>query len=70
MSEIIIIGGGAAGLFCAVQSAWLGNKVTVIEHMRKPGRKLLITGKGRCNVTNNCYTETVMKNIPRNPRFM
>lgn len=70
MSEIIIIGGGAAGLFCAVQSAWLGNKVTVIEHMRKPGRKLLITGKGRCNVTNNCDTETVMKNIPRNPRFM
>ncbi len=70
MSEIIIIGGGAAGLFCAVQSAWLGNKVTVIEHMRKPGRKLLITGKGRCNVTNNCDTETVMKNIPRNSRFM
>lgn len=69
-TDVIIIGGGAAGLLCAVQSAWLGKEVAVIEHMRKPGRKLLITGKGRCNVTNNCDAETVMKNIPRNPSFM
>lgn len=68
--DVIIIGGGAAGLFCAVQSAWLGQRVLVIEHERKCGKKLLITGKGRCNVTNNCDVDTVMKNIPRNPRFM
>ena len=66
----LIIGGGAAGLFCAVQSAWLGDEVIVIEHGRRCGQKLLITGKGRCNVTNNCDVQTVLKNIPRNERFM
>ncbi len=69
-ADRIIIGGGASGLFCAVQAAWLGEEVAVIEHEKKCARKLLITGKGRCNVTNNCDAETVMKNIPRNPRFM
>ncbi len=68
--DVLIIGGGASGLFCAVQSAWLGKDTAIIEHMKNPGRKLLITGKGRCNVTNNCDAETVMKNIPRNPSFM
>lgn len=68
--DIIIIGGGVSGLFAAVQSAWQGKAVLVIEHERKLGRKLMITGKGRCNVTNNCDVETVMKNIPRNPRFL
>lgn len=66
----LIIGGGASGLFCAVQSAWLGEEVIVVEHGRKCGQKLLITGKGRCNVTNNCDVQTVMKNIPRSPKFM
>lgn len=66
----LIIGGGAAGLFCAVQAAWLGEEVIVVEHGKKCGQKLLITGKGRCNVTNNCDVQTVMKNIPRNPKFM
>ena len=66
----LIIGGGAAGLFCAVQSAWLGDEVIVVEHGKRCGQKLLITGKGRCNVTNNCDAETVLKNIPRNGRFM
>ena len=66
----LIVGGGAAGLFCAVQAAWQGEEVIVAEHGRKCGQKLLITGKGRCNVTNNCDVQTVMKNIPRNPKFM
>ena len=66
----LIIGGGASGLFCAVQAAWLGEEVIVCEHGKKCGQKLLITGKGRCNVTNNCDVQTVMKNIPRNPKFM
>ena len=66
----LIIGGGAAGLFCAVQSAWLGDEVIVVEHGKRCGQKLLITGKGRCNVTNNCDVQTVLKNIPRNDRFM
>ena len=66
----LIIGGGASGLFCAVQAAWLGEEVIVAEHGKKCGQKLLITGKGRCNVTNNCDVQTVMNNIPRNPKFM
>lgn len=68
--EVLIIGGGASGLFAAVQLAWQGKDVTIVEHMNIPGKKLLITGKGRCNVTNNSDTENVMANIPRNPRFL
>lgn len=70
ISDAAIIGGGASGLFAAVQLAWQGKEVVVIEHMSIPGKKLLITGKGRCNVTNNSDTENVMANIPRNPRFL
>ncbi|MDE6148986.1 MAG: NAD(P)/FAD-dependent oxidoreductase [Ruminococcus sp.] len=69
-SDVLIIGGGASGLFASVQLAWQGKDVTVIEHMSILGKKLLITGKGRCNVTNNSDTENVMANIPRNPRFL
>ena len=68
--DAVIVGGGAAGLFCAAQLAMLGKSAAVIEKNEKFGRKLRITGKGRCNVTNNCDAETVMKNIPRNSRFM
>ena len=69
-TEILIIGGGAAGMMCAVQAAWLGHEVIVLEHEKQPCRKLNITGKGRCNVTNNCDVQTVMANIPRNARFL
>ncbi len=69
-SDCIVIGGGASGLFCAAQLAKGGKSVTVIEHMDRCGKKLAITGKGRCNVTNDCDAETVLANIPRNPRFM
>ena len=70
MYEVIIVGGGAAGMFCAVTAARLGVKVAVIEKNDRLGKKLAITGKGRCNVTNNADNETVLKNIPRNPRFL
>ncbi len=68
--DVIIIGAGAAGMFAAVNCAQLGLKTAVIEPNEKVGRKLAITGKGRCNVTNNCTPDEVMRNIPRNPRFM
>ena len=69
-TEILIIGGGASGMMCAVQAAWLGHEVIVLEHEKQPCRKLNITGKGRCNVTNNCDVQTVMANIPRNAKFL
>ncbi|SDA27772.1 hypothetical protein SAMN02910447_02873 [Ruminococcus sp. YE71] len=69
-TDIVIIGGGASGMMCAVQAAWLGHEVIVIEHEAQPCRKLNITGKGRCNVTNNCDVQTVMANLPRNSKFM
>lgn len=68
--DVIIIGAGAAGMFAAIHSAQLGMKTAVIEPNEKVGRKLAITGKGRCNLTNNCTADEIMKNIPRNPRFM
>ncbi|MEG0178633.1 MAG: NAD(P)/FAD-dependent oxidoreductase [Oscillospiraceae bacterium] len=70
MAKVIIIGAGAAGLFAAGTAASLGHKVTVIEHMPSPASKLLITGKGRCNLTNNCTVEEFMPNVRRNPRFL
>lgn len=68
--DCIVIGGGAAGMFAAIHSAVNGYKTALLEPNEKVGRKLAITGKGRCNVTNNCDADEVMKNIPRNPRFM
>ncbi len=70
MTDTIIIGGGAAGCFAAVQAARYGKSVLLFEKNEKLGRKLRITGKGRCNVTNNSSTEEHMKNIPVNPRFL
>ena len=66
----IIVGGGAAGCFAAIWAARLGDAVTVLERNDRIGRKLRITGKGRCNLTNNCDTETLMANIPRGGRFL
>lgn len=68
--DAVIIGGGAAGLMCAVQLAWGGCSALVIEHERVIAKKLRITGKGRCNVTNNCDAKTVLDNTVSNPRFM
>ena len=70
MSKIVIIGGGAAGLLCAAKSAEKGNDVVIIEKMNRCGRKLMITGKGRCNVTNASFElDDLISNVPTNPRF-
>lgn len=68
--RIAVIGGGAAGLMAAGAAAEYGARVTVFEPNAKLGRKLRITGKGRCNVTNNCTPEEFMSNVTRNPRFL
>ncbi len=68
--KAIVIGGGAAGLFRAGFLAKGGVETTVIEHSTDTGRKVLITGKGRCNVTNNCDEETFLKNVRTNPKFL
>ncbi|MCI9112485.1 MAG: NAD(P)/FAD-dependent oxidoreductase [Eubacterium sp.] len=71
MKKIVIIGAGASGLMAAAESAKKGNDVTVIEKMQRPARKILISGKGRCNVTNACFDmEELISNVPTNPRFL
>lgn len=68
--KIAVIGGGASGLMAAGTAAFYGSDVTIFEKNRILGRKLLITGKGRCNVTNNCSMEEFMNNIPSNNKFL
>lgn len=68
--DTIIVGGGAAGLFAGCILAKSGVKTCIIEPNRKLGRKLRITGKGRCNLTNNCTSEEVIKNTLRSPKFL
>lgn len=68
--DAIIIGGGAAGLMAAWAASQNGKKVLLLEKNKLLGKKLLITGKGRCNVTNNCTTEEFMANIPSNAKFL
>ena len=68
--DLIVIGAGAAGLFAAVTAAKDGANVLLLERNDRIGKKLAITGKGRCNVTNDAVTEDVLKNIPRNSRFL
>lgn len=68
--DVIVIGGGAAGMMAAITAAENGAKTAVIEKNDRLGRKLAITGKGRCNVTNNCDVNTVLENIPNNARFL
>lgn len=69
-TEVVIIGGGAAGSMCACTAAENGKSVIILEPNNKLGKKLRITGKGRCNVTNNCDGKTVMANIPGDSRFL
>lgn len=70
MKNTLIIGGGPAGLMAAVSSSKNGEKVTIIEKMHSCGKKLLITGKGRCNITNNSQMDKFMENTPTNPKFL
>ena len=70
MEELIVIGGGAAGMMAAIAAAQTGARVCLLERNPKLGRKLYITGKGRCNLTNHCSAEEVLANTPRNSRFL
>ena len=69
-ADVLVIGGGAAGLMCAGTAAARGKKVLLLERMPQPGRKLLITGKGRCNLTNNCEFDTFIASVNRGGRFL
>lgn len=68
--QILVIGGGAAGMLAALFAAREGARVLLLERNEKLGKKIYITGKGRCNVTNLCDTEEFLRNVPRNPRFL
>lgn len=68
--RVAVVGGGAAGMLAAIYSARNGNETVILEQNEKLGKKLFITGKGRCNLTNACDREEFFRNIPRNPRFL
>lgn len=70
MSKVIVIGGGAAGMMAAVQAAAKGHNVLLLEKNEKLGKKLYITGKGRCNITNACDTEDLFKHVQRGSKFL
>ena len=70
MSDIVVIGGGAAGMMAAVFAARAGANVTLLEKNEKLGKKVYITGKGRCNLTNDCDRDEFLAQVPRNPRFL
>ena len=68
--HVLVIGGGAAGMQAAYQASCAGARVTLVERNEKVGRKLYITGKGRCNLTNNCSADEALQNVPRNGKFL
>ena len=70
MKQVIVIGGGPAGLFAAIQASQNGCKVKVLEKKDRPARKLLITGKGRCNLTNQADIQDLIENVPGNGNFL
>ena len=70
MSRVIVVGGGPAGMMAAITAAENGNEVIIIEKMPSFGRKLLITGKGRCNITSSLYMSEFIKNTPGNGKFL
>lgn len=70
MTDVVVVGGGAAGMMAALSARHAGASVTLLEPNEKLGRKLYITGKGRCNLTNNTTPEGVLGHVPRNSRFL
>ena len=70
MARVIVIGGGPAGMMSAITAAENGNEVLIIEKMPSFGKKLLITGKGRCNITSSLYMSDFIKNTPGNGKFL
>ena len=69
-SEAVVIGGGPAGMMAAITAARRGRDVVLLEHQKFCGKKLRITGKGRCNVCNDCEKRDFLKNVPGNPKFL
>lgn len=69
-TDHLCIGGGPAGIFAALTAAEKGGRCVILEHNKQLGRKLRITGKGRCNLTNNCDRDTLLANIPANGKFL
>ena len=70
MSKVVVIGGGAAGMMAAVSAAKKGHSVTLLEKNEKLGKKVYITGKGRCNLTNNCEVEELLQAVCVNRKFL
>ena len=68
--EVVVVGGGAAGMMAAITAAEQGGSVTLLEPNERLGKKLNITGKGRCNVTNDADLNTLLANTPKNGRFL
>ena len=68
--NVIVVGGGAAGMVASLFAARAGAAVTLLEKNEKLGKKVYITGKGRCNLTNDCDLDTFLSQVPRNPRFL
>ena len=69
-TDLVVIGGGPSGMLCAIRAAERGKRVVILDGNRSLGRKLRITGKGRCNLTNDCDVREVMRNIPGDGRFL
>ena len=70
MSKVLVIGGGAAGMFAAIFAARNGNEVCLLEKNEKLGKKIFITGKGRCNITNACDIDTLFGSVISNSKFL
>ena len=70
MSHLLIVGAGAAVLMAAGAALEWGHTFTLVEHSGMPGKKILVTGKGRCNVTNDCDDTTFLHHVRANPRFL
>ncbi len=68
--DAVVVGAGAAGLLCGGLAARSGLRVLILEHSDRPGRKLMITGKGRCNLTNDCDPDAFLRKVRTNPRFL
>jgi hypothetical protein len=70
MNKIVVVGAGPAGMMAAIKAAENGARVTLLEKMKRPGKKMLITGKGRCNITNSAEIPELIKSIPGNGKFL
>jgi len=70
VKRVIVIGGGASGLMAAYSSAKNGNKTLLLEKNEKLGKKIYITGKGRCNLTNDCPPDVFLQNVVHGSKFM